>query len=381
MSQTDPHDDGATIATILSRALPSMISHSLPPDYVAGQPYTRILARRCDDGGGRSAGCEIAEEETELFLKRVIASSHAQCKSWTDMRRKLIYLRTEVRFYNEIVPMLLALNPSSNDNGNGGGSKLRNHLPTVHLAEYDLDGLIPEDCPTTFAKQPSPLPPVGGDDEVDDEDDDEDDDGQKLRKQLLEGKGGHILLRSISSSSSSSSSVASKTPDSAYGAYYQDSPITLQQSSACLAALAELLASAWGNAPLLRRIGDRLSSAGGSYSLHFRNPNELSNMVASWECFRGQFVSAGGAEMVASGSNGSGSSIADGTTTCILKKESVMRLGQRIFDMAEYVSRELTPGVDDEYATLVHGDYKAMVSRFACYYFSMLIFFSTLWSI
>jgi hypothetical protein len=49
--------------------------------------------------------------------------------------------------------------------------------------------------------------------------------------------------------------------------------------------------------------------------------------------------------------------------------------------MAEYVSRELTPGVDDEYATLVHGDYKAMVSRFACYYFSMLIFFSTLWSI
>jgi hypothetical protein len=158
------------------------------------------------------------------------------------MRRKLIYLRTEVRFYNEIVPMLLALNPSSNDNGNGGGSKLRNHLPTVHLAEYDLDGLIPEDCPTTFAKQPSPLPPVGGDDEVDDEDDDEDDDGQKLRKQLLEGKGGHILLRSISSSSSSSSSVASKTPDSAYGAYYQDSPITLQQSSACLAALADAAA-------------------------------------------------------------------------------------------------------------------------------------------
>jgi len=109
------------------------------------------------------------------------------------MRKKLIYLRTEVRFYNKIVPMLLALNPSSNDNGNSG-SNLRNHLPTVHLAEYDLDGLIPEDCPTTFAKQPSPLPPVGGDDDDDDDDDndddddrrddddDDEDDGQKLRR-------------------------------------------------------------------------------------------------------------------------------------------------------------------------------------------------------
>ena len=174
--------------------------------------------------------------------------------SWTDMRRKLIYLHMEVRFYNEIVPMLLALNPSSNDNGNGG-SKLRNHLPTVHLAEYNLDGLIPEDCPTTFAKQPSPLPPIGGDNDNDNDDDDDyaerddnddndddgrkhddddndddyddNDDGQKLRKQLLEGKGGHILLRSISSSSLSSSSlVASGTPDSAHGAHYhQDSPI------------------------------------------------------------------------------------------------------------------------------------------------------------
>ena len=74
------------------------------------------------------------------------------------MHRKMIYLRTEVLFYNEIVPMLLLLNPSSDangdDGGDGGASKLWNHLPTVLLAEYDLDGLIPEDCPTTFAKQP-----------------------------------------------------------------------------------------------------------------------------------------------------------------------------------------------------------------------------------
>jgi hypothetical protein len=31
--------------------------------------------------------------------------------------------------------------------------------------------------------------------------------------------------------------------------------------------------------------------------------------------------------------------------------------------MAEYISRELSQSVNDEFATLVHGDYKAMVSR------------------
>jgi hypothetical protein len=46
--------------------------------------------------------------------------------------------------------------------------------------------------------------------------------------------------------------------------------------------------------------------------------------------------------------------------------------------MAEYISRELTPGVDDEYAMLVHGDYKAMVSRFTCYYFNAVFFVLTL---
>jgi chromosome condensin MukBEF complex kleisin-like MukF subunit len=51
-------------------------------------------------------------------------------------------------------------------------------------------------------------------------------------------------------------------------------------------------------------------------------------------------------------------------STSILKKESVARLGQRLLDMAEYISRELTPSVNDEFATLVHGDYKAMVSTY-----------------
>lgn len=314
---------------LLSKALPTVISYTLPSDKVvqANAEGNRILARysstlseKFDDNeekpdGASKQGREHDSrllvtarnssevEETELFLKRVNAASYTH-KSWTDMRRTLIYLRTEVRFYNEIVPLLLLGN---------GENLLQKHLPKVHHADYNLVGLVPEDSPATDAKQPSPFP---------------DDDEMQSKKQqlLLEGKGGHILLQSLSPS---------------HG-YFQDSPISLQQSLSCLTAVAELHASAWGNEPLLQTIHDRLSSAGGSYQLQFRNPKELENMVASWDSFRGQFAGVGGEK------------------TRILEKESVLRLGKRVYDMAEYVSSEMRPTVDDEYATLVHGDYKAM---------------------
>jgi len=188
------------------------------------------------------------------------------------MRRTLVYLRTEVRFYNEIVPLLLA---SNNDD-----DMLRRQIPNCFHATYDLSGLVEDESPTTDASQPSPLPQ-----------------DEEQISALLETKG--------------------------------------------VKAVAELHASAWGDKILMQQINDRLSSAGGSYHLQFRNPKELQNMVASWETFRGNFV----------GLN---------EKTKILEKESVVNLGQRVYDMAEYVSEQLTPNWDEEYATLVHGDYKAM---------------------
>ncbi|KAL7532288.1 hypothetical protein ACHAWF_004075 [Thalassiosira exigua] len=334
---------------LISRALPSVISYSLPSERVvqANAEGARILARHSstlsekfdgddsaagDEGDGVASGGEsrllVSAKgdapmsgdgdvivETELFLKKVTASSYAH-KSWTDMRRTLVYLRTEVRFYNEVVPLLLSEKNSkgdSNSDGNNNTEKaaLHKHIPMVYHADYDLGGLVSEDSPATDAKQPSPFP--------------EDDDGAQ-KERALEGRGGHILLQSLSPS---------------HG-YFQDSPISTQQSLSCLAALAELHASAWGNVPLLKKVSDRLSDAGGSYQLRFRNPKELQNMVASWESFRGHF-----------------SGVGDGITS-ILEKESVVRLGQRVYDMADYVSTELLPSVEDEYATLVHGDFKAM---------------------
>lgn len=300
-SQAAKMNDPNDLKPILSHALPGIISYEHIGDGVkqANAEGSLVLSRHSSSLSEKyDDECDKdAILETELFLKRIEAKAYTH-KSWTDMRRTLVYARTEVRFYNEIVPLLLA---SNND-------MLRRQIPKCHHATYDLSGLIEEDSPTTDASQPSPLP-----------------ENEEQKAALLEAKGGHMLLESLSPS---------------HG-YYQDSPITRQQSLACLKAVAELHASAWGDKALLKQINDRLSSAGGSYHLQFRNPKELQNMVASWNTFRENFL----------GLN---------EKTKILEKESVVRLGQRVYDMAEYVSKELTPKWDDEYATLVHGDYKGM---------------------
>lgn len=295
----DPND---LLKPILSHALPGIISYEHIGDGVkqANAEGSRILSRYPSSMSEKHDDESDNKEsilETELFIKRVSAKAYAH-KSWTDFRRTLVYLRTEVRFYNEIVPLLVA----SNDD------LLRQQIPKCFHAQYDLSGLIEEDSSTTDVNQPSPLPQ----------------DEEQLHA-LLETKGGHMLLESLSPS---------------HG-YFQDSPITLQQSLACLKAVAELHASAWANKPLLEQINQKLSSAGGSYHLRFRNPKELQNLVASWESFCGHFVNLN-------------------DRTKILEKDSVMKLGQRVYDIAEYVSMELTPKWDEEYATLVHGDYKAM---------------------
>ena len=303
----DPH-----VRDILASAVPGFLSYTVPSERVvqANAEGMRVLTRfSVGDGGGMMTPSADSDEDgigtAELFVKRVTAPSYSH-KSWTDLRRTLVYLRTEVRFYDEVVPLLL-----SSSEVNGGESRLAEHLPRVYGTSCDLSGLIPEDHPTTDAKQPCPY------DEGDD----------RARDHALRGRGGHIVLQSLGS-----------------GRYYQDSPVSLEGSRQCLVAAARLHASAWGDRGLLTRVADRLSDAGGSYQLRFRNPKELEGMVSSWEHFRTQFGGEGG------------------RAAEVLGRESVRELGRRVFEMATYLSQELSPGVDDEYATIVHGDYKSMVS-------------------
>jgi hypothetical protein len=216
----------------------------------------------------------------DVFLKQVVASKYTE-KSWPDLRRTLLYLRTEVRFYKEMVP-LMAL-------------KGFEAAPEIYAADYSLDGWITQDEKATDPAL-EPHPDVS----------------------LHEGRGGHIVMESISEKH-----------------YFQDSPISVDRAKECLSAVAQLHAAAWEDPELLQKAEDWLSR--GSYHLKTRNPKELAGMEEAWTNFASHFAPLN-PELF----------------------EKTQDLGKRIYDLAEYISDEVSPRPNDPYATLSHGDFKAM---------------------
>uniref|UniRef100_A0A7S2ELC4 Aminoglycoside phosphotransferase domain-containing protein n=1 Tax=Trieres chinensis TaxID=1514140 RepID=A0A7S2ELC4_TRICV len=200
-----------------------------------------------------------------------------------------MYVRTEVRFYGEILPSLNAKRA-------GGSSPF---APRCLLAESDLTGVVSDEERATDVNNPA-----GG--------------------ASLEGKGGTLVLRSLGGGG---------------GDYYQTSPLSPHDASRCLSSLARLHASAWEDVPLLRKASDRLSECGGSYHLRIRNPRELVEMEKSWEGFVERFRHV---------------------DPELFARDGVRDIGKRMKELAEYVCDELSPGVEDAYATIVHGDYKGM---------------------
>jgi thiamine kinase-like enzyme len=235
---------------------------------------------------------------TKLFIKRVDARKYAENKSWADLRRTLLYARTETRFYQEFLPKL-----------NGASSSTSSSLaPHCYLAESNLDGLQMEGS-IWDVSQSDPPPALLNNDETE-------------KEILLQGKGATLVLDSI------------PCPEE----YYQESPLTDTQAKQSLSALAKLHACAWQDVALLQLAEERLSKT--VYYLPLRNPNELKGMEESWNNFLTQFEPPPG---------------------CLVSiTPSIQKLGQRMFDMAEYVSNELSPQPTDPYVTICHGDYKAM---------------------
>lgn len=253
---------------------------------------------------------QVTSSETapsELFVKQVDAS-HYSHKAWADLRRTLLYARTESRFYGEILPLLRS-----------SGKLTTSHLaPDCHLAECNLEGLVgEEETATDVSHVPAALANASGNAEAAATIDD-----AKISIELLQGKGGALVLTSLGSDQ-----------------YFQKSPLSPHQASTCLAAVARLHAACWEDTAILSVVANRLSDMGGSYNLAVRNPKELKNMVASWEHFRSQFRE---------------------TNVELFDKESVQNLGQRVFDNARYISDAVSPKYTDDYATCVHGDFKAM---------------------
>lgn len=224
---------------------------------------------------------------SEVFLKQVLATDYVSARSdWGDLRRTLLYARTELRFYRDILPVM---------------NKRGFHAaPECYFAQYDFDGWIDEEEHATTPADVS------------------------VNKDALPDpleKGGWLILECISADT-----------------HMQDSPLSIDQAKQCLKAAAELHASAWEDRELLDKANCELSRA--AFNLQMRNPKELAGIVGAWESFCSNFED----EMKAND----------------LWTEEILELGKRIKAVAEYVSKECTPTPNDKYATVIHGDYKAM---------------------
>lgn len=227
--------------------------------------------------------CSLDDGALRVFVKHVDAAAYCGTKKdWNDLRRALLYARTEARFYTAFRP------------------RLRSLTPHVHHASWDLAPLISDgEHVADPGARPRAMP---GSEEC-------------------KGKGGLLVLELVEEEE-----------------YLQASPLSIAQCKQCLTAVAGLHRAAWGDVELLKCAVEELSVP--TFHLKLRNPKELAGIEGAWERFRGQFEAYFSAELW-------------GRTAT---------LATRLKGAAEYISEQLSPEVGGgfKYATLVHGDCKAM---------------------
>ena len=226
------------------------------------------------------------------------------------MRRTIHYTRTEVRFYNEILPLLLK--QRDHDHGDGDDWKI---CPKVHLAEYDLKDLMSEDESTEASTTTTTTTTSKGtsDPHYTNED-----------TSILEGRYGVLVM-----------------DNAQVNGCFQEAPLRLDMAYQSVQALAKFHAASFQQEPILNQVSQRLCQYSGSYHLKNRNPKELKGMVQAWDDFVTNIIRPHAPEG-------------------LLHEQDMKLMGERIVNAAEYISNELSPLPNDRYATIVHGDYKAM---------------------
>uniref|UniRef100_A0A7S1BWE7 Aminoglycoside phosphotransferase domain-containing protein n=1 Tax=Corethron hystrix TaxID=216773 RepID=A0A7S1BWE7_9STRA len=271
----------------LQRVDPLISSYETTKHIVQGSAEGFVVEARTTDGSLR-----------HLFVKHVDVKKYGH-KPWSDLRRTCHYTRTEVRFYDEILPLLR--------NGLRAVGDPWPVAPRVYVAEYDLSGLIEEDASTAAA------PSTGEDPRYDDGD-----------RSVLEGKRGLLVMDDVG----------------AGRGYFQRNPLPREVALASVRALARFHAASFGDAAVLMAASDRLCEYGGSYHLRNRNPKELAHMADAWE--------------------GLARDLGPVAPRGFFDEPSRQDLGRRTVAAAAYVSEELSPTPRCPHATVVHGDYKAM---------------------
>lgn len=213
---------------VIQKAFPDVHSYEVDDNIVQANAEGFGVTVKSNDSDSR-----------RLFVKTVEASKYSH-KPWGDLRRTLLYARTEARFYSDILPMLQK--KSSSD---------WSIAANCHLSETALNGLI-EESESTSAKE--------GDSEGDPVYD-------ESEHSILIGKGGNLIL------------------DSMKEGYYQDSPLKPEEAVACLTAIAKFHALGFQDEEILSKVSDKLCEYGGSYHLKNRNPKEIKNLQTTWDNF------------------------------------------------------------------------------------------------
>lgn len=284
----------STAAPSQSDAMTAVLKQSFP--HMLSYESKKVISQA--NAEGQRLLLTLHEDEAlydhEVFVKRVAVADYvASKKDWADLRRTLLYLRTEVRFYQQILPLLQK-----------AGLKA---APHVYLAQHSLaeDGWMPD--------EESALSPAGAPPDVYSD--------YQTSQDLSKVKGsGKIIMDCVKDDE-----------------YVQASPISVNQAKECLTAVAQMHAAAWQDESLLKHCSQQLSLA--SFHLEVRNPKELSGMEDSWKHFATQFA---------------------GPLQEAGLEERTKTLGKRLQLAAKAISLQLSPRYDEKYATLVHGDYKAM---------------------
>jgi hypothetical protein len=178
------------------------------------------------------SGAGGSTPSTKIFVKKVSAEAMKH-KAWADRRRTLAYSRTEMRFYKEFAPKLVARGV---------------HLPRLAATIDRLGPLLGEG--SAVADPPGDEPP----------------------QEVLSGSGGMLFL------------------ECAPAHLTQCSPISSAQARDALTTIAGMHAAAWGDEPLLSAAAGRLQQYGGSFSLSIRNPKELAKLRSNWERFVSVFA-------------------------------------------------------------------------------------------
>lgn len=121
--------------------------------------------------------------------------------------------------------------------------------------------------------------------------------------------------------------------------YMQTSPLTFDQATASLSLLANFHAATWEDQELLKKAQQRLHSTGGYWNLDRRGKSELEQLKPVWKNYLEAF----------------GPLHPD-----FFSEPGITLLAERLEGVAAWVAAQLQPSPEDEFATLMHGDPKAM---------------------